>query len=142
LYLLLIYPIGRKAVLLALVFTFSAKMKAGETLGSKKSSLKSILYGLASFYHNSLQGYHTFSGEHYLKNRLTAAHKTLPMDTDLRNYKTVIVQINDRLPKNSKRLINLSQRAASTLKMVGRGIERVKVEIMHRPFSQPALVDL
>ncbi len=126
-----------KSLLIILLFTgFSLQINATEH-GDKthKSRFKTILYGLASFYNRSLQGFKTFNGEHYSGAKLTAAHKTLPMGTmvrvtDLRNHRSVVVRINDRLPQNSKRLIDLSQTAASKLHIISRGISQVSVEVL------------
>lgn len=100
-----------------------------------KSRFKAILYGIASFYNRSLQGFRTFNGEHYSGTKLTAAHKYLPMGTmvrvtDLRSHRSVVVRINDRLPQNSKRLIDLSQTAAIKLHIISRGLSKVSVEVL------------
>ncbi|MHA7131235.1 RlpA-like double-psi beta-barrel domain-containing protein [Algoriphagus namhaensis] len=42
---------------------------------------------------------------------------------------TVWVRINDPLPKTSRRIIDLSRRAATELKMIDRGIARVRIEL-------------
>jgi len=126
-----------KSLLIILLFTgFSLQINATEhTNPAHKSRFKAILYGLASFYNRSLQGFKTFNGEHYSGAKLTAAHKTLPMGTmvrvtDLRNHRSVVVRINDRLPQNSKRLIDLSETAASKLHIISRGISQVSVEVL------------
>ena len=64
---------------------------------------------------------------------LTAAHRSLPLGskvkvTDLRTGRSVIVRINDRGPKSTKRLIDLSYGAARRLGILRRGIARVRVE--------------
>ena len=67
--------------------------------------------GTASYYHNSLTGNPTSSGEPYNPAKFTAAHKTLPLGsyalvTNLRNNRKVIVKINDRGPFIKTRLID------------------------------------
>ena len=100
--------------------------------------------GVASFYANKFHGKRTANGDRYHKNKLTAAHRTLPFGTlvkvtSLKNGKWVIVRINDRGPYNRKRTIDLSYRAAKHLGMVnGKGITRVKVEELP-PRSIPSL---
>jgi rare lipoprotein A len=64
---------------------------------------------------------------------LTAAHKTLRFGTlvkvtNLLNDSLVIVRINDRLPKKSSRIIDLSKAAARKLNFIKRGITQVSVE--------------
>ncbi len=126
-----------KSLLIILLFTgFSLQISATENPDSThKSRIKAILYGLASFYNRSLQGFRTFNGEHYSGTKLTAAHKYLPMGTlvkvtDLRSNRSVIVRINDRLPQNSKRLIDLSQNAAIKLHILNRGLSKVSIEVL------------
>ncbi|MCE3279612.1 MAG: rare lipoprotein [Bacteroidetes bacterium] len=66
---------------------------------------------------------------------MTAAHKTLAFGTkvrvtNFRNDKSVIVTINDRLPKQSKRSIDLSQCAAEELDFIKAGITKVSIQII------------
>ena len=66
---------------------------------------------------------------------LTAAHKTLPMNTvvkvdNLENGKNVIVRINDRGPFVDGRIIDLSNTAAYAIDMVKKGTARVKVTVL------------
>lgn len=105
-------------------------------------SVKSKLYvreGVASYYANRFHGRKTTSGERYHKNKLTAAHRTLPFNTlvkvtNLRNKKWVIVRINDRGPYRKRRIIDLSYRAAKHLGLTnGKGLVRVRVEEIPQP---------
>ncbi len=92
-----------------------------------------IQEGTASYYASKFQGKRTASGEVYMKDSLTAAHKLLPFGTTLRvtnqkNGKTVVVQVNDRLPASSKRVIDLSYLAAKEVDMIREGLVQVKIE--------------
>jgi rare lipoprotein A len=94
-----------------------------------------IQYGMASFYHSKFQGRKTSSGEKYDQDKMTAAHNGLPMNTwirvtNIKNGRTVVVKINDRLHHRNERLVDLSRSAASKLGYIGRGITRVKVEVL------------
>ena len=65
----------------------------------------------------------------------TAAHKTLPMNSmvkvdNLENGKSVIVRINDRGPFVSGRIIDLSNKAARAIDMVGKGTAKVKITVL------------
>jgi rare lipoprotein A len=98
-------------------------------------SVKRIKSGLASWYGKMLQGQKTASGVPYDMNGLTAAHRTLPFGskvkvTDLRNKRSVIVTITDRGPVPEDRVIDLSLGAAKQLRMVGRGVAPVKLELL------------
>ena len=76
--------------------------------------------GLASVYAADLEGRLTARGEPYDGNRLTAAHRTLPLGTWVRvldpsTGRSVQVVINDRWGGGPGRVINLSRRAAEEL---------------------------
>jgi rare lipoprotein A len=91
--------------------------------------------GIASYYHDSLHGNRTASGQIYDKNKLSAAHKTLPLGsrvrvTDKRTGKSIVVRVNDRGPFVKGRIIDLSRRAAKELGIIQRGITPVKVEVL------------
>lgn len=93
--------------------------------------------GLASFYARHFEGEPTASGELYDGDRLTAAHRTLPFGTrvrvtNLENDRSVSVVINDRGPFVRGRVIDLSRRAARELDFIGRGLTRVRVEVLPR----------
>ena len=98
-------------------------------------------YGMASYYGDEFHGGATASGEAYDKNKLTAAHKTLPMGTSVRvtrldNKKSVVVRINDRGPYLKGRIIDLSGRAASALDMIADGTAEVKLEVLGKSTSK------
>jgi rare lipoprotein A len=66
----------------------------------------------------------TSSGERFVSEKLTAAHRTLPFGTmvrvtNLRNGRTVIVRINDRGPFTKSRIIDVSPAAAKVLQFSG-----------------------
>lgn len=94
--------------------------------------------GIASYYGSEFKGKKTASGERFDPNKLTAAHPTLPFNTyvrvtNLENGRSVIVRINDRGPFKKKRIIDVSNRAAEILDMVGKGTAKVKVEVVAWP---------
>jgi len=66
---------------------------------------------------------------------MTAAHKTLPMNTivrvtNRRNGLSAVVRINDRGPFVNSRIIDLSNAAARKIKMVGTGTAPVLLEVL------------
>ena len=95
--------------------------------------------GMAAYYADSLQGKKTASGEPYDKNKITAAHRTLPFGTLVRvtsmvNRRSVEVRINDRGPYSDKdRIIDLSRKAAERLDMIQSGVIPVRIEIVSMP---------
>ncbi len=107
----------------------------GSSLG-KTAELGDTDKGLAVYYSDNLHGRPTASGEPYDKNKMTAAHKKLPFGTvvrvtNLANRRTVQVKINDRGPfGDSRRIIDLSRKAAEQLDMIRSGVIEVKLEIV------------
>jgi len=91
--------------------------------------------GEASWYGDPYHGRQAASGEVFDKNKLTAAHRTLPFDTWVRvenktNGKTVDVRINDRGPFVAGRIIDLSEAAAREIDMVRAGVAPVRVRVL------------
>ncbi len=96
--------------------------------------------GTASWYGPGFHGRKTASGERFDQNKLTAAHRSLPLDTvvkvtNLDNGKAVKVSINDRGPYVGKRVIDLSRAAARKLDMTDDGTARVRIEVAELPGS-------
>lgn len=97
-----------------------------------ESNLEFIEQGVASYYADQYHGKKTASGETYNMNVLTAAHPNLQFGTrllvkNLKNNKTVIVRINDRMPAFKGRVIDLSLAAAKKLDMITDGTVEVKI---------------
>jgi len=91
--------------------------------------------GLASWYGPGFHGRATASGEVYNQEELTAAHRTLPLGTNvlvtnLDNGRTVRVRINDRGPFVKGRNLDLSRAAARVLSMLVPGTARVRIEVL------------
>ncbi len=94
--------------------------------------------GHASWYGPRFHGKKTASGVIFDQTEFTAAHRNLPLGskvrvTNLVNEKSVDVEINDRGPFISGRIIDLSRAAASALEMLEDGITRVRVELLALP---------
>ncbi|ARS35294.1 septal ring lytic transglycosylase RlpA family protein [Pontibacter actiniarum] len=100
--------------------------------------------GKASFYADRMHGHRTASGERYDKTQLTAAHATLPFHTrvlvtNLKNGKSVVVKINDRMARSRHHVIDLSKAAAQELAMVRDGTVAVRLEeVTEEPAQQDA----
>ncbi|RFM28761.1 septal ring lytic transglycosylase RlpA family protein [Deminuibacter soli] len=95
-----------------------------------------VITGKASFYSKNLDGTETSTGEIFSNKKLTGASNEYPLNTwvrvtNVRNGKTVVVRINDRMHKKMAkkgRVIDLSRAAAKRLDFMGRGITKVKLE--------------
>jgi len=91
--------------------------------------------GVASYYGKAFHGRKTSSGEIFNMWAMTAAHKTIPLQslvrvTNLENQKSVIVRINDHGPHMKGRVIDLSRGAAARIDMIKSGTARVRIEIV------------
>jgi rare lipoprotein A len=94
--------------------------------------------GLASWYGHPYHGRPTANGEIYNMYELTAAHRTLPFNTQVRvhnldNGHDVTVRVNDRGPFVEGRIIDLSYAAARAINMIGPGIAHVQLDIQGVP---------
>ncbi len=88
--------------------------------------------GLASWYGDKYHGKPTATGEIFDKHAMTAAHKTLPLNsmlhvTNLETGETLMVRLNDRGPFVKGRIIDLSEAAARRLGIIDQGTARVRV---------------
>lgn len=100
-----------------------------------ENSARKISTGVVSWYGDKFHGRKTASGEKYDKHELTAAHKSLPFGTkvkvtNIRNGKSVVVEINDRGPYAKSRVLDLSQAAFSEIGHTGTGVMQVEYEII------------
>jgi rare lipoprotein A len=105
------------AVLLACAFL---------ALGSDRAEAKA---GLASWYGPGFEGLPTASGEPYNPYGYTAAHKSMPLGTDLLvkyGGRSVQVTVNDRGPYVGERELDLSQGAAEAVGLTQAGVDYVK----------------
>lgn len=88
-----------------------------------------------SYYAHFFHGRKTASGSRYNMHDLTCAHKTLPFGTLLRitnlsNYLSVVVMVNDRGPYITGRTVDLSYGAAKKLNIIKKGVVNCKVEML------------
>jgi rare lipoprotein A len=99
--------------------------------------------GTASYYADEFHGNLTANGEIYNMHGLSAAHTTFPFGTKIRvvnldNGKSVNVIVNDRMPYNPERIIDLSLGAAKKLDMIEPGLAEVRLEILEWGESEEA----
>jgi rare lipoprotein A len=109
------------------------RTKSGKVTRKKKTA--KIQYGNASFYHNKFNGRRMANGDIFSQKKLTAANNNVPLGTwlrvtNLRNKKTVIVKVTDRMYYRNKRIVDLSKSAALALSFSSSGILPVKIEIL------------
>jgi rare lipoprotein A len=97
----------------------------------KAKSKHWLQVGVASWYGAKFQGRKTAGGERFDMNRMTCAHRSLPLGTWLRvtnltNHKTAFVRVNDRGPVLQGRIVDLSFAAARALGLAGVGKVRLE----------------
>ena len=122
----------KKASFVSNRHAFAAKEHAPLTTNEPAKETQNASYGLASFYGN---GSETASGERFNADELTAAHRTLPFGTRVRvtnvaTGQSVTVRVNDRGPFVPGRIVDVSYSAAETLGIIGRGVAKVKVDVV------------
>jgi rare lipoprotein A len=88
--------------------------------------------GIASWYGRKFHGGNTANGEVFNAYAASAAHRSLPLPsyarvTNLANYRSIIVKVNDRGPFHADRLIDLSYGAAVSLGFSEQGTALVEV---------------
>ena len=89
--------------------------------------------GIASWYGPKFHGRPTALGEPFDMHGMTAAHKTLPLNslvrvTNLTTGKSMTLRVNDRGPFVDGRIIDLSKGAAVELGLLEDGLKRVRVQ--------------
>jgi len=91
--------------------------------------------GVASWYGPGFDGRLTASGEIYDQDALTAAHRSLPLGTQVRvtelaSGRSLTLRINDRGPYKKGRIIDLSRAAAIKLGIIDKGTARVEISVL------------
>jgi len=102
-----------------------------DTLGQDLDTL----YGIASYYSPGFDSSKTATGEMYLHSKLTGASNFYKLNTwvrvtNLRNGRSVVVRINDRMARRMAgqgRVIDLSRSAAKILGFMKSGLTRVRL---------------
>jgi len=126
------------AICIAIFFICPSPVEAqGRPANSRQQTKRAsrVFYGQASFYANKFSGRKTASGEIFDQKKLTCACNVLPLGTwikvtNLKNGRSAIVKINDRIHPKMKRITDLSRAGAQKLGYISRGLTRVKVELI------------
>ena len=122
-------------VLMCSFFASKAQIKMDSVALNKKRNVPVTQFGVASFYADKFEGQRTCTDAVFTQKKLTAACNTLPLNvwikvTNLRNNKSVMVKINDRMHPSNPRLIDMSKAAAAALGYTGHGLTKVKIEYL------------
>jgi rare lipoprotein A len=114
------------------IFSFTKKTGNSET----SITSNNFITGLATYYANKFEGSLTATGEIFHHSALTAASNVFALNTwvkvtNILTGTSIIVRINDRMhPGMTKkgRVLDLTLTGAKELKIVNRGIAKVKIE--------------
>jgi len=122
--------------LLLLCMIFFLQAGASAPTEDKNPNIKTKT-GLATYYSSRFEGRKTSSGKKYRAHKLTAAHRTLPLGTvvtvkNLKNGKTVDVEVNDRGPFTKRYIIDVSAQAAKELGIWRKGDAKVEITYVHK----------
>lgn len=102
-------------------------------------AISQVEHGIASWYGEPEHGQIRADGQVYDMYELhTAAHSKLPLGTvvlvtNLKNHKSVVVRINDRLPRiwnKHGRIVDLSFAAGQEVDMIRDGLVRVELKVI------------
>ena len=122
---------------LALLFSTSATIAQSAPIGIPKAAVHTIaddaMTGAAAWYGGKFNGRKTASGQRFNASALTAAHASLPFGaqvrvTNLKNKRSVVLTINDRLNSSAGRVIDVSRAGAQRLGFVQSGLADVRIE--------------
>ena len=91
--------------------------------------------GMAVHYSDKFQGRRTACGETFDQQALTAAHKKLPFGTqvkvtNLKNNRSVVVKINDRMARKNRNVIDVTRRAARELGFGKKSRTLVRIDVV------------
>jgi rare lipoprotein A len=123
------------SILLAFQFLCICTEAQAKQVSTRNTMSGKVQYGTASFYADKFEGKKTANGEIFTQKAMTCAHNSLPLGTwirvtNLRNKKSVIVKVNDRLHPKNPRLVDLSKTAARKLGYTGSGLTKVRVDVL------------
>jgi rare lipoprotein A len=133
-------PVSREPVATAAPNTVADSQADAEFVSSHP-----VIYsedGVASWYGPPYDKRRGANGEIFDKDALTAAHRTLPMNslvkvTNLSTGQSVILRITDRGPFVPNRTLDLSLASAKAIDVWRPGVARVRVEV----FATPSPID-
>ncbi len=125
---------ARGAVIAFLLSSCSSTPKA-KTYVPPTPTPGAVERGLASWYGQEFDGLPTASGETFRPEKVSAAHRTLPLGTTVdvtneKNGRTVRVKVNDRGPFVAGRIVDLSKAAAAEIGSVVDGVVPVSLRVV------------
>lgn len=116
---------------------YRANPEKSKTKPLSKTSVshKKVIEGISSYYGEDFHGKLTANGEIFDMYAISAAHKTLPLNslvkvTNLENGLSITLKINDRGPFIDGRILDCSYGAAKKLGFTTQGTTNVRIEVI------------
>lgn len=102
-----------------------------------KKETPEVMTGIASWYSDSFNGKRTASGEIFSQKKFTCASNKFRIGSwlrviNIRNGKSVIVKVNDRMSPRMRRIVDLTSAAAKKIGLTHQGLAKVRVEYLGR----------
>lgn len=131
-------PVGGSIIAIPLPLAPLSETADSTASTADEPALADNQVGVASWYGDHWQGRVTASGKRFDDAKLTAAHRTLPLNSEVRvtsieTGRSVNVTITDRGPYVHGRVIDLSKAAAKKLGMVKKGLVPVEITMIAPP---------
>lgn len=121
-----------------LIFTFLLFLAPFVSEAQYKKVKAGVWEGTASYYHQKFNGRQTANGEIFSNKKMTCANNFLKLGTwlkvtNLKNGKSVVVKVNDRLARTNRRLVDMSRESARRLNYINAGLTKVRIEVIPNP---------
>jgi rare lipoprotein A len=134
------------AILTGVILISFLQTHAQQKVNYRQVPVVDSAVGVASYYADKFVGRKTASGEVFSQHKMTCARNTIPFGTkvkvtNLRNGKSIVVRVNDRLHHRNPRIIDLPTGAAKKLGYIGSDIIKVSVVVVKPPEIKAASVN-
>ena len=126
-----------RALLLAITSIMFSAMPMTPSIARENETVTppktQITVGLASWYHDKFHGRKTANGDVFSQQKMTCASNKYPLGTWLRitnmkNGRSILVRVNDRMSPRVNRTVDLSKIAAQKIGIEKTGVGRVTIE--------------
>lgn len=124
----------------AAALTVLSAHTVGRPVGINLQKLPSVAatrsqIGVASWYGSEFQGRPTASGVPFDMHAMTCAHRHLPLGTRIKvtnmaNFRSLVLKVNDRGPFVVSRILDVSRGAAKRLGFLRAGLAPVRIQIL------------
>jgi rare lipoprotein A len=130
-----------KAILRHSLLWVAVVLAATAVSAREEGTKAEVKTGIASWYGTSFHGKRTANGDTFNRQALTCASNQYPLGTwlrvtNLRNGRSVVVKVNDRMHPRMRRVVDLSQQAARQIGIEKSGVGKVEVQNLGKSMPQ------